>query len=565
MLYMTTKEWILLNLFKNEVPIGKRFSKTWFERYNHIEQYNRILADTLFISDGTLTQKVWHIIHNMLCPIKCKNLICNKTPNFISLSIGYSNTCSRKCAQLNQSTRDKIKNTNIKKYGFEYGFKNLEIKEKCKNTMIEKYGVDNISKSKLHSDKKIKTCLKNYGVKWILCDQIRKEEAVKTKYGVKNVQQIKSIADKRIITRRGIFFDSLLTTNRLNNLAEPLFTKSEYVTGGLFKKYNFKCKMCNAIFEDCLEDGDLPRCTECYKGTSIFEREVYDFIKTFIISTDIIERDRKILDGLELDLYIPSKNIAIECDGLFWHGEIGGGKNKKYHLDKTNKCEIKNIRLIHIFEDEWVNNKELVKSKLKHILGNNISKKIHARKCIIREILDSSYIDFINKHHIQGNDRTSTVRLGAYYNDTLIAVSTFGKLRKCLGQTSKDGEYELYRFCIDTSYIVTGIGGKLIKHFINTYRPKKIISYADRRWTFANNNIYDKLGFRLISITVPNYWYFGKRKNYKRYHRFGFRKDQLINILPIFDPLLSEWENMKNNGWDRIWDCGNFKYELDIN
>ena len=562
---MIIKTWILSNLFNENTIISSRMTYRWFKVNSKLNEYTSILAATSFLmSDAGLGQRVWHILNDKLEIVKCSRLECNMPTKFHSYSVGYSRDCSGKCAQLNILTRDKIKKTNIKKYGVEHVFQVREIKEKCKNTIIEKYGVDNISKSKIHTDKKIKTCLENYGVNWILCDQPRKEAAVNNKYGVKNIQQVKSIAEKRINTRRGLFFDSLLTTNRLNNLAEPLFTRGEYVAGGLYKKYNFKCKTCNTMFEDCLEDGDLPRCTECYKGTSIFEKEVCDFIKTFINVTDIIENDKKILNGLELDIYIPSKNIAIECDGLFWHGEIGGGKNKKYHLDKTNKCEIKNIRLIHIFEDEWINNKDLVKSKLKHIIGNNTAGKIHARKCIIREILDGSYIDFIDKHHIQGADRTSNVRLGAYYNNNLVAVSTFGKLRKCLGQIPKNGEYELYRFCIDTSYIITGIGGRLMKHFINTYHPKKIISYADRRWTFANNNVYNKLGFTLISTTVPNYWYFGKRKNYKRYHRFGFRKDKLANVLPIFDPLLSEWKNMRNNKWDRIWDCGNFKYELNI-
>jgi len=122
------------------------------------------------------------------------------------------------------------------------------------------------------------------------------------------------------------------------------------------------------------------------------------------------------------------------------------------------------------------------------------------------------------------------------------------------------GEYELIRYA--TSNIVIGGASKLLAYFIKIYAPKKIISYADRRWTFYKDNMYDKMGFTKVSDGTPNYWYFGKDGNYRRFHRFGFRKDILPTRLPIFDVSLTEWKNMKNNGWDRIWDCGNLKYEM---
>ena len=59
--------------------------------------------------------------------------------------------------------------------------------------------------------------------------------------------------------------------------------------------------------------------------------------------------------------------------------------------------------------------------------------------------------------------------------------------------------------------------------------------------------------------TKPNYWYI---KNGNRYYRYNFRKNILHKKLEIFDGNISEWENMKVNGYDRIWDCGSFKFEL---
>jgi hypothetical protein len=78
-------------------------------------------------------------------------------------------------------------------------------------------------------------------------------------------------------------------------------------------------------------------------------------------------------------------------------------------------------------------------------------------------------------------------------------------------------------------------------------------------------NLYESIGFKLISEGVPNYWYYGRGNSYKRYHRYGFAKHTLSDKLKNYDDKLSEWENMKNNGYDRIWDCGSIKFELILN
>jgi hypothetical protein len=260
---------------------------------------------------------------------------------------------------------------------------------------------------------------------------------------------------------------------------------------------------------------------------------------------------------MELDIYIPSKGIAIEYDGIWWHSEMVGGKNKIYHLSKTEECESKNIHLLHIFEPDWALKKDIVKNRLKHLLMNS-KRSIYARRCMIREISAEDKKLFLTNNHLQGND-VSSVRLGAYYNDKLVSVMTFGKRRVCMGGRSAENEYELLRFCNGEERVI-GIAGKLFAYFIKTYHPSKIISYADRRYS-SRDTFYSKIGFSLVSATPPNYWYFNLQNVKCLYHRFNFRKSELPRKLPSFDATLSEWENMKNNGWDRIWDCGNLKYE----
>lgn len=557
--------WVNLNLIRNSKLISKKCKKQWFDAYKCNDKYVEILNHTAFLNNlnPTFPQRIWHIINRKFDFHACKNPNCNNTTNFLTFTRGYLRTCSKSCAQLDLHTIEKIKKTNNQKYGSDYGLGSKEIIAKRHKTVKDKYGVDNISQLNIVSDKKKQTCFKNYGVEWILMDSSVRKNGMIEKYGVDNNTKRIEIREKYSKERRENFYDSLFSTDRLKGKIVPLFSKKEYKGVGL--DYKFKCVKCTTEFTDKLEDGDIPRCTVCYpvKSSSLFEKEVTEYIKTILPNQQIVENDRSILNGKELDIYIPSKNVAIECDGLYWHGELSGGKKRNYHLDKTTACEKINIRLIHIFEDEWINNEEIVKSKLSHIL--NVAKnadKCYARHCDIKEISVKEKNDFLHKYHIQGED-FSNIKLGSYYKGELVAVMTFGKPRIAMGHKKHiDGQFELIRFA--TSKNVTGVGSKLLSYFIKKYHPSKILSYADRRWTSMANNVYQKLGFTKKSNGAPNYWYIPKR-NVKRLYRYKFRKQMLNKLLKSFDPSLSEWENMQNNGYDRIWDCGHLKFELNLN
>ena len=264
------------------------------------------------------------------------------------------------------------------------------------------------------------------------------------------------------------------------------------------------------------------------------------------------QRNREILRNREIDIYIPLLKLGIEYNGLHWHSErLGKGKN--YHLDKLNKCNEQGIRLIQIFEDEWINHREICESKLKQICGLNTNPKIYARKCEIREITNKNEAyEFLDKNHIQG--RTGfTIALGTYYNNELVGVMTFKK--------EKEGYWDLNRFATDINHQCIGIGGKLFKYFIRNYPFIEIKSFADRRWTTdPTNNLYTKLGFAFDSFVPPTYWYYNpKISRIERFHKFGFRKQHLHKQYGL--PLtMTEREMTETLGYTRIWDCGLIKY-----
>ena len=282
------------------------------------------------------------------------------------------------------------------------------------------------------------------------------------------------------------------------------------------------------------------------------QQEIFDYIKS--LGVNPIMNHKKSLDGIEIDIFVEDKQIGFEYNGLFWHSEKMG-KDKHYHTNKTKLANKKGIKLVHIFSDEWLNKKDIVKSKIKHLLGFD-DKKIYARKCVIKEISSDEKNNFLNKTHIQGTDK-SKYFIGAYYNEELVAVMTFSKLRGSLGSKHKEGSYELVRFASNN---VVGIAPRLLKYFIKEYNPKNIISYADKRWTLNNDNLYTKIGFNLVGEIKPNYWYI--KGDNKRYHRYSFRKDILIK--KGYDVNKTEKQIMDEIGYLVVWDCGNYKYEIVI-
>lgn len=286
------------------------------------------------------------------------------------------------------------------------------------------------------------------------------------------------------------------------------------------------------------------------------EKELCELLDEY--NVNYVFGDRKILNGKEIDILIKDNKIGIEYNGNIHHTEFFGGKVKNYHLNKTILANQKGFGLIHIFSDEWINNKELIKNKIKHIINVSDAIKIGARKCNIIEIDTHTKNNFLNKYHIQGED-SSTVKLGCFYKNILVGIMTF--------KYKNEYQYELSRYATNYGYIIMGLGSKMLKYFIKKYKPKNIISFADRRWTIDKyDNLYTKMGFKLVKILNPDYkYYYYKDKNEFRKHKFSFRKQKLIKKYPkLLNENMTETEMIKKLGYDRIWDCGLFKYELNL-
>ncbi|MDY0268811.1 DUF7487 domain-containing protein [Trichloromonas sp.] len=455
---------------------------------------------------------------------------------------------------LNDNIKDKIKKTLTDKYGVEHPMYSEEIKQKLINTNLEKYGVENVFQNEFIKEKIIKTNLKKYGFKHPQQNNIIRNNTINTnleKYG----SHVPSC--------------NLHISNKIkNNILSTLFIKNKKLYKEKYnidllnyydKKYLVKCPLCNneyiinyVLLNQRLHSNTIPCiiCNPIGLHTSGLEIKLLNFIKENY-NGDIIENDRKIINPYELDIYLPDLKLAFEFNGVYWHNELYCDNN--YHKMKTDLCTRNGIQLIHIYEDDWVYKQEIIKSMILNKL-NRISNKIFARKCKIKEVNNNELIKkFLDENHIQGFVG-SKHKIGLFYNDELVSLMTFGKLRKSMNNISKNDEYEMLRFCNKLNTIVIGGGSKLFNYFIKNYNPKKIISYADRN--YSNGDLYKKLKFKLRHITKPNYYYV---VNGIKKYRFGFRKDILIK--EGFDPTKSEHDIMLERKIYRIYNSGNLKFE----
>jgi len=281
------------------------------------------------------------------------------------------------------------------------------------------------------------------------------------------------------------------------------------------------------------------------------ENNIYEYIKS-IYSGNILKNNRDVLNGTELDIYIPEKHLAIEYNGTYWHSDIY--KDKMYHQDKTIKCIQNGIQLIHIFEYEWLDTSK--QDIIKQILKDKLCKTrvYYARQLQVRNVEIDEQRKFLNKYHIQGYTHSS-VSIGLYNDNDLIYIMTFG-----IPRFNKEEDTELIRMCTKAGTSVVGGAEKLLKHYIDNYKPKSILSYCNI--AKFDGNSYMRIGFKTSKelLTKPNYVWVEPYKNIVL-TRYQTQKQKLINN-GLGTEEQTEDEIMKNLGYLKIYDSGNLKFIL---
>jgi hypothetical protein len=477
------------------------------------------------------------------------------------------------CCSEDICTKKKLAEVNVLKHGVVNCFQRIDIKHKIKKTNLEKYGCEYAQQNEKIREKSKATCFKNYGVKHALQNKelLKKaQEKSKERYGSKfpiQLDKFKEKVRKTNLKKYGIenFLELPQVKEKIKQTniekygeAHPAASVEiqEKIKQTNIKKYGVKC-----VFETSQVKEKIKQ-TNIEKYGSPFP--IHKFGKTQESIRSWLNEygynfnsDYEILEGKELDLYDSDKKIAIEYCGLYWHNEDSPEpRNRKYHYYKYKKCKDNGIQLLTIFDDEWNNKQNIIKSVILSKLGV-FETRLYARKCIVKEIDKKSFGNFCDQYHIQGKNSLSLVCFGLFYNNELVGVIDLGRHHRKKEQTS----LVLTRLCFKEGYQIVGGSSKLLSACVAYCKKnniKNIISWSDNRW--SNGNIYKNLGFIWQEDLNPDYSYVNFKNPKKRLSKQSQKKGNTDCPKEI-----SELDWAKSRGLSRIWDCGKTRWIYVIN
>lgn len=425
---------------------------------------------------------------------------------------------------LSREHQEKIRASVRARYGVDNASRLPWVRERAKATMLERHGVNNPSKMAGHAE--------------------RASAAVFERYGVPSAPEIPTCVERRA-ERLDKELNEMLGTNH---------AVAPAADGQGWPRVAATCAECGRRYEYALftarertkSFGDP--CPGCHPPTkSKGELEVLALVESLALG-DVLSGDKSVVAPMELDVYVPLKKVAIEYCGLYWHSEAGG-KDKSYHRRKLDACRAVDVRLITVFEDEWLFRRSACESAIKNLLGRGAA-RVGARELSVDlDVPVAEARALCDAEHVQGYG-ASVRRLGLRgEGGKLMALMSFSRPSASKGsRASGDGEWEISRYC---SSGVSGGASRLFAAFQRSERPRRVFTYSDLRW--GDGSVYGACGFTRERDTPPGYWYVAGGK---RVHRYALRK----NALPSDDPSLTEREQRAASGHVRVWDCGHAKW-----
>lgn len=372
----------------------------------------------------------------------------------------------------------------------------------------------------------------------------RMHDGILNKHGVTNAMSIPGVKEAHKAGMKKTFKDKDLLNKiiqkRRNTNAEKYGTpfpehRPESRKNAVLKtvetnraKYGVDHFFQSAIYQEQMADNNW----YVSKG----ETEVREFIESLGFATSKIR-----IGKYEIDCLVESKNIGFEYNGLYWHSEANPRVDRNYHLNKTKAAEAKGIQLIHIFEHEWAERKEQVKSRITSLLGKN-QKRIHARKCAIVQVSYKEAFAFFDQYHIQSGTKAELF-IGLQFEGQLVALASFGTHHR--GSSQK----VMSRFCTKANYTIAGGLSKICKH-ARSILGCPIISWCDLRW--SNGSGYLASGWIVDATLKPDYFYVKNKKAISKQSRMKKKVKTPEGM--------TEREHAIQDGLHRVWDCGKIRF-----
>lgn len=187
-------------------------------------------------------------------------------------------------------------------------------------------------------------------------------------------------------------------------------------------------------------------------------------------------------------------------------------------------------------------------------------KRIYARNCEVKEITNKEANDFFSLYHRQGT-LASSVAFGLFYNGELVQAESFGVPRIEIQSKYIWHDWELYRECSHKDYYIIGGKSKLLKAFVNKYKPLSLLSYCNTTLGFDGHS-YAACGFKLERTSDDYYYEYNGEiiKRYRMQKNVNLRKQGKVEPIQrtlesfgkTYDPNKTEKENAEIAGFKRI-------------
>lgn len=559
------------------------------DRYTDIVAYVNETTSFLPETPTAWSLRVKCVVNDIIEMPKCP--VCDQDRSILSTGLDFSNTCGDK-ACINHMRKTTGIQTNLKKWGHEYPNQADEVKEKKKNTSMQRYGVEHYTQTEEYRlsakgisppddvrEKRADSLRKVFYERGKEIQQKRVETNIK-RYGVEYTSQLPSNREKAKQTHIANHGTHYLTSEKAKRDRIAAFGCENYFATDEFKrriKEHNQAKsgtnhhlQSNEMYQKLIDKDWLlaqyqdrtivdiadeinttPSTVWNYlelygvevsihaaDKVSFGEREICQYLDS--LEVEYLTSVRDVISPLELDIYVPDRKIAIEFNGIYWHTDRF--RDKKYHQNKALRCMERGIQLIHVWEDDWHRNRDVVKKKIAAKFGQ--VDRVYARKTGVVIPSISEVRKLYEENHLQGFVRAS-VHIGLEYDGKLVACASFHNM--------KDGVWDLNRFA--SSVQVVGGFSKILSYFEKSYEWKTIITYA--HLDYSHGGMYNTTGFVMDKITSPGMWYV---KGSVRYQRERFMKHRLAGVLDHFDPSLTERENMLNGGYRQLHDAGSIKF-----
>lgn len=509
-------------LYKEGRPVPLRFSESYFNKNGYHDIVTEVVktASALFGEHSfPFPDLIKMILHDAMVIPECH--VCKNTHmKWNKQKKQWSKYCSMKCCQNDPEVKSKMLKG---QEGVDWD----TVIASRENTMLETYGVIAASQLQENKEKIAEASRKYYSDQENVVNANNKREITnKERYGVPHLSMDMGYHKKRMLV------SSETKQNKSADEKQDIIKKYRQTRLGEVR-YTFLTdrKWLSETYDSgkrLAEVGDIIGVHPCAVKFSLNQygieidvareqtnrstREImfFNYIKS--ICEDAVCSYRFGATKHTIDVFMPSRNIGIEFNGVYWHSEARC--NYDQHHKKRELVNNNGIRLIQIWEDDWLSNQDVVKKFLYNLLLKD-GDRIGARETTIRSISQNDFSSFMDGNHLLGS-RICSIRIGLFHKDVMVSAIGFNKIPG--NEKNSDNGFSLDRFA---NSMVTGAFGKLLSYFEKQYTPSIIRSFADLDIVDKDHNVYVSNNFIIDSYLPPDYKYYnpsvGKREDKRRW------------------------------------------------